>query len=93
MECWKSPPLHGNCSHLLHCWPSYHERTPHLYCCCQAVGPTGSLSCAPALLFGLTLDGDAAAAAEAEYDCHAEREVGSKSWRNGEHMLGRFSPV
>lgn len=52
MECWKSPLLHGSCSHLLHCCPSFHERNPQYYCC-QAVDPSVSLSYAPALLFGL----------------------------------------
>lgn len=90
MQCWRSPPLHGGCSHLLHC-SSDHVRTPHLCCCCQAVGPTGSLSCAPVPLFGLILDGDAAA--EAECDCHVEREEGLLSQMNVEHMLALFSPV
>lgn len=68
---------------------------PHLYCCFQVVDPTGSLSCAPAHLFGLIWDGDAAAAADdaVEYDCHVELGVGWRSGKNGEHMLGLFSPV
>lgn len=90
MQCW-SPLLHGSCFHLLHCcYPAFHERNLHQCCCCQAVGPTGSLSCVLAPLFGLIWDGDAAAV---EYDCHVERRVGLQPKRSEESKLYRFSPV